>query len=629
MYEVRAVADRHFRQSLGNGGDGGAVESCSIVASQLSVRIKEPIAIVGFSVFQNLIVRSFIHHGDLALVVLVFFHLGDLIVLTVGPEGKDPIAVATVFIVVAGSGHDLAFCLGDHLHMPIAVVAGGDNGDVKIAVTVFEQRAIRISKLLTLFAKITIDVFTDLLFCLAAGDPVLLAEIFLLLLLRQILGKICNHQLQITADQMQAVPKIAIDGFFGDQLRIRGDGLNSGNGLQRIMSFCKQRRLRWLRGGLGSRLGSSRLGGGWLGGFRFVGRSRGWFGDILWLAAGENQSRGQRCCQHQADSGNEECFWLFHDKIHPFFQLFSGFAHGGGGVENADGGVGDRCQKGFAIGNALGLSQLLQGGFITGQLAVPFGHHGSQPHQRVKPVDAQTQAANPCPEMVAMLQVGQLVGQNMIQGLGVGGAFRGQIDSGAEQSRQTRGGHIGRDPHRNRTAAIVKQHRSPLRPAQKQQIGDQKPSGQQRCAADPQKLQQLPQGDSGGFFCLLLQLGLDLWGYRGRHFLPGLIILQQLLIPLLPIEVHHRLLQIFLHLLNQLRLLLQPFRGGGNTVFKLSELNGNQQPQGNQQPCGIDQPPADPLFQKQPQQQDHGNQNGGGDQKLFHFRSPSASFKMA
>ena len=131
--------------------------------------------------------------------------------------------------------------------------------------------------------------------------------------------------------------------------------------------------------------------------------------------------------------------------------------------------VGYDIQQGLAVGDALVITQLFQGAFVAGQLAIPTGLGGSDPNQGVEPVNAQTYAAHQGPKMVVMAQMGPFVGQNMGPCLRILGTSRGQVNGGMDQTSHAGSGDMGTDLIMS--PIVLGGNRILFSPAQENEIG--------------------------------------------------------------------------------------------------------------------------------------------------------------
>ena len=317
---------------------------------------------------------------------------------------------------------------------------------------------------------------------------------------------------------------------------------------------------------------------------------------------------------------------------------------------------GHHIHQGLSVGKAFFFAQYFQGGFVAGQLAIPLGKIGGGPDQGIKPIDAEAQTAHPCPNMIAVAQVGLFVGQHMAQALFVLCAGRGQVNGGAQQTEQAGRRDCGADLDGN--GAFGREIRGA--PAQGPAQGDiypKEPACHAEAAGQPD-----PQGDlspvGGGLFG---DGDLDLLTHFRQKDLFGPVCFQKFFVDLrsgtaglLDLGVHP-----VLHFRNEngcaLRDLLPegvlvkllPGRPGDGTLgdigdgvgdglglgqnaeVQLSELDGHQQPQGYQQPNAVDKPAVDFGSEQEAQDHDRKDHHRGGDEDLFHWASSSAFFKMA
>ena len=122
----------------------------------------------------------------------------------------------------------------------------------------------------------------------------------------------------------------------------------------------------------------------------------------------------------------------------------------------------------------MGIAQGFQGTFIASQLAVPTGLGGGDPDQGIEPIDAQANATNQSPDVIAVTQMGLLVGQNVGPGLFDFSAGRGQINNGAEQSHYAGSRDIGTDS--NAPTAKIGSYGILFGPVQEHQVGGDKPA---------------------------------------------------------------------------------------------------------------------------------------------------------
>ena len=154
------------------------------------------------------------------------------------------------------------------------------------------------------------------------------------------------------------------------------------------------------------------------------------------LCPGEGEGAYQRGGGHHRQQSNAHGAAVFRDAGDTILQFPLSRRHGGGGEHGAfrPSGHGDQPQQRLTVRDALRFSQLPQCALVTGQLAVPAGDDGGDPHQRVEPVHRQTHAPQQAPQGVQMAGVGGLVDQNMPQGLRGFHGGGGQVDGGVKQA---------------------------------------------------------------------------------------------------------------------------------------------------------------------------------------------------
>ena len=289
--------------------------------------------------------------------------------------------------------------------------------------------------------------------------------------------------------------------------------------------------------------------------------------------------------------------------------------HGGGGQQWAYAPATGHADQGAAIGGTFRFAKGADGGLVTGQLAVLTGQLSRPPHQRIPPVQRQTHRPQQRPHMVAMAEMGGLVGHRVAQQRGVIRRGLRHIDGGPEQAEQT--GHRPllrhidgkcRTLHRQRTAA------APQTPC-KADVGRQKHQQRRRRAAPPHRQQELAQGQGALHTAELVVCDAGRHRHRRvRHQRPGGIALHRTVMRL-PDGIHlpdafHRLYRWGL------------FHHRHDADIRAAEADGEQQPRQHQQPQGVLQPQADPSPQQIPQGDHRKDQDTRGYHPFNHALPP-------
>ncbi len=329
-------------------------------------------------------------------------------------------------------------------------------------------------------------------------------------------------------------------------------------------------------------------------------------GRVLRLPEGHHTGQGRH--QHHRHRRPQELLGGLGDAGEPLLQAVLVPRHGGGTAQQVHRTRlgGDQRQQGIAVGQPLPVAQPLERALIAGQLAVPPAQPHRQPHQRVPPVGRQRGAPQDTPDMVALAEVGVLVGDDVAEHGRVGGTLRRHIDSGPQYSEQAGGGQAHRRV--NRKGAVRRQGEAhPPQSAGKPQVGPGQPQGDHAAPRQPHPAQQgQPAGgiaEVGGFrsFRNLGRIGYFRRG-RGRQHVPrSLVIGHRDVLPrphgdgggleagggsgglryavLHPLFRHH------------------PHPGDGGS----KELHRHQQPHQHHQPQGVPQPRAHPPAEGRPQ----------------------------
>ena len=188
---------------------------------------------------------------------------------------------------------------------------------------------------------------------------------------------------------------------------------------------------------------------------------------------------------------------------HPFFQALSVRRHSSGKAQKVPSvaTVHSEVQQYPAVGSPASLPQPSDGVLVTGQFTVPAAHMDRQPHQRIVPVQHQTQAAQQRPQTVPHLIVAYLMGQH-IGKLLPGNSLR-QINGGTNQTKQAGTGqprcliYRQRLPwDRNIYFAYIQNASNPAQPMGKMQIHPCHPRPRQSHTDDPKPCQSLPPGEA-------------------------------------------------------------------------------------------------------------------------------------
>ena len=350
------------------------------------------------------------------------------------------------------------------------------------------------------------------------------------------------------------------------------------------------------------------------------------------LCPGEGEGAYQRGGGHHRQQSDAHSAAVLRNAGNPVFQLLFPRRHGSGGEHGALRPPGHRNQpqQRLAVGDALRLAQPLQGTLVAGQLAVPAGHNGGNPHQRVEPVHRQTHAPQQAPQGVQMAGVGGLVDQNMPQGLRGFHGGGGQVDGGVKQAEQTGGGQIRRQIHR--IGAVFHRVRFPA-PAETEHEAEVRKQEPRRHDIHPGVPDGFQNGGQRDLTFILDGMG-DIFPVGKRHgaVLCGGVHPEGLIggggledarrggDNGLPVGGHiqgrggdpgrHRL------------------RRRQDVVLHGGQADRHQQPQRHQPPQGVLHLAGDGFSEQQPQKQQGKDQNGRSQQDLFHGFPPAFS-KMA
>ena len=250
---------------------------------------------------------------------------------------------------------------------------------------------------------------------------------------------------------------------------------------------------------------------------------------------------------------------------------------------------------------------------VAGKLPVPPGQVRRPPHQRIKPVEAQTYPPHKGPPGVFMPPVHLLMGQHMAETVGIFQAGGGEVDPGPQKPHQTGGGHRGGQEHRQR--AIRLQRLCPyFRPVAESDIHRQEPDRHDGTAhepypGEPRSPLLLNRGDPavGCAAGHRLRLGNLRGGGHSRN-----------------LRDRHQVLPRRSRLID--RFLLRPIQ---QTEGAVANGRRHQQPHRRQQPQGVLEPQADPPSHQPPQGGQHQDQHTGGQQHFLHGTSSSAFRKIA
>ena len=230
-------------------------------------------------------------------------------------------------------------------------------------------------------------------------------------------------------------------------------------------------------------------------------------------------------------------------------------------------------------------------------------------------MEGQGQTPQQAPDVVPVAEVGLLVDQHMAADGLVPRRLRGQIDGGAEQTKEAGRGQAYGPVHRQPAPGVIHGPSDPPQPPGKGQIREEERGQRDANTGRPDQTRELGQvglgrGDLGLRPASLLPLDFAgrLCGQRQDRpalpFLPHCVAGRFLLVGCggpLPVDLRER--------------------GGGHG----DELRRDQQPDQRQQPQGVPQPGADPPPQRRPQDQDHGDDPAGGQCPGYRHRSPSSA----
>ena len=153
--------------------------------------------------------------------------------------------------------------------------------------------------------------------------------------------------------------------------------------------------------------------------------------------------------------------------------------HGGGAAQQVgEGGLGGhQPDQRPAVGRPGGAVRVPKGPLVAGQLSVPLGQGGGEPHQGVVPVEGQGRPPQHRPDVVAVAVVGALMGEHVAQHRRVVRRRGGQVHRRAGEAVQARGGQAGGHIHRQ---AHPRNGARPPHPPQaegKPQVGDHQRGG--------------------------------------------------------------------------------------------------------------------------------------------------------
>ena len=290
--------------------------------------------------------------------------------------------------------------------------------------------------------------------------------------------------------------------------------------------------------------------------------------------------------------------------------------HGGGRQQGACAPAAGHPDQRAAIGGPFPLAQGADGGLVTGQLPVLTGQLRRPPHQRVPPVQRQTHRPQQRPHMVALTEMGGLVGHRVAQQRAVLLRLRGHIDGGAEQAEQARHRPFPRHIDRQGSALHYQGTAAFPQPRGKTKVGGQEHQQRHRRAAPPYRQQHLAQGQSAGHTAELVVTGgtgRDLQRCVVRRRSGGETLHRAVV--RLPDGIHlpdafHRLYRWGL------------FHHRHDADIRAAEADGDQQPRQHQQPQGVLQPQADFPPQQIPQGDHRKDENTRGYHPFNHALPP-------
>ena len=334
------------------------------------------------------------------------------------------------------------------------------------------------------------------------------------------------------------------------------------------------------------------------------------------LCPGEGEGAYQRGGGHHRQQSDAHSAAVLRNAGNPVFQFLFPRRHGSGGEHGALRPPGHRNQpqQRLAVRDAFRFSQLPQRTLVTGQLAVPAGDDGGDPHQRVEPVHRQTHAPQQAPQGIPVPGVGGLMGQHMPQGLRRFRGGGGEIHRGPQQAEQAGGGQPLRQIHRIPAPLHRIRRPAPAETGGKPEVGRQEPDCHHRHSGVPDipqeiRRSQLPVADGGGVrgnhpaVCGGFRPGNRRLGIGGGgDFVPGLRMLLQRR------PLHRHIEGPPFQPLDNLR--LHRLRRRQHIVVHGGQADGHQQPQGHQPPQGVLYPAGDGFPEQAPQNQQRQNQNG-------------------
>ena len=206
--------------------------------------------------------------------------------------------------------------------------------------------------------------------------------------------------------------------------------------------------------------------------------------------------------------------------------------HGGGAAQQVgEGGLGGhQPDQRPAVGRPGGAVRVPKGPLVAGQLSVPLGQGGGEPHQGVVPVEGQGRPPQHRPDVVPVAAVGELMGQYMTQHRRVARRRGGQVHRRAGEAVQAGGGQPPGHIHRH---GQPRNWVGPPHPPQAEvepQVGDHQRGGHGRRTHQPHGGEHRPPGKglrrggrlAGSPLSLRLRRGDGLDGLRRLRRLGGL-----------------------------------------------------------------------------------------------------------